>query len=109
MILLQTLVISVLLSMMAVMVLKWVLGRYMFAARNYRSTVAKVHAQGYAMRTFSEWNFMDLPILSNGSVTPDAGGKMVTYSAAYGFLPTNGATFPNSNRAITVNLSTEED
>jgi hypothetical protein len=65
MVLLQTLVISIILSMIAVMVLKWVLGRYMLAARNYRSSVAKVKTSGYSQAQFSAWNM--LPIPTNGS------------------------------------------
>ena len=39
-VLLQTLIMAVILSMIAVMMMKWVLARYMMAARNYRSTAA---------------------------------------------------------------------
>lgn len=56
-ILLQTLVMSVVLSMIAVMVLKWVLGRYMLAARTYRSSKSASHTEGYAGRITSSWNF----------------------------------------------------
>lgn len=55
-VLLQTLVLSVVLSMMAVMVMKWVLARYMLAARNYRSNEAVAHSQ-YVNSLFSAWNF----------------------------------------------------
>ncbi|MCM2268326.1 MAG: hypothetical protein NDI60_11205 [Elusimicrobiales bacterium] len=55
MVLLQTLVISVILSMIAVMVLKWVLARYMLAARNYRSTTTKIAASGYFHSQFPNW------------------------------------------------------
>ena len=65
MVLLHTLVISVILSMIAVMVLKWVLGRYMMAARNYRSSVAKIKTSGYSQSQFASWNM--LPVPSNGS------------------------------------------
>ncbi len=61
MILMQTLVMSVLLSMIAVMVMKWVLGRYMMAARNYRSTVTTARAVGYSQQIFSAWNFGAAP------------------------------------------------
>jgi hypothetical protein len=60
-ILLQTLVMSVVLSLMAVMVLKWVLGRYMLAARAYRSTKSFSHTEGYSAGLLSRWNFNASP------------------------------------------------
>jgi lipopolysaccharide export system protein LptC len=80
MVLLQTLVISVILSMIAVMVLKWVLSRYMFAARNYRSTVSKVHSTGWAMQRFSTWNFNTSAVGSSGSTSIDT--KTVTFTTS---------------------------
>lgn len=80
MVLLQTLVISVILSMIAVMVLKWVLSRYMFAARNYRSTVAKVHSTGWAMQRFSTWNFNTSAVGSSGSTALDS--KTVSFTTS---------------------------
>jgi len=82
MVLLQTLVISVILSMIAVMVLKWVLSRYMFAARNYRSTVAKNKTGGYIQRQFSTWNINSVP--SSGSLVitePDGTQQRVCFCA----------------------------
>lgn len=75
--LLQTLVLSVVLSMMAVMVMKWVLARYMLAARNYRSTESVAHAQ-YINSLFSSWNSNFASIPSGGSMTID--GKAFTFS-----------------------------
>lgn len=77
MVLLQTLVMSVILSMIAVMVLKWVLGRYMLSARNYRSAVTKLHTQGYMDRNFATWGFATSTINSTGSSYVD--GKLVKY------------------------------
>lgn len=56
MILMQTLVMSVLLSMIAVMLMKWVLARYMMAARNFRSTTATARTVGYSQKFMSSWN-----------------------------------------------------
>lgn len=56
-VLLQTLVITVILAMISVMVLKWVMGRYMMAARNYRSVTTKGRAHGYFQDRFATWNF----------------------------------------------------
>ncbi len=72
MVLLQTLVISVILSMIAVMVMKWVLGRYMLAARNFRSAEAKIHSQGYSGKQFAAWNFNLTSVASSGSTTMDS-------------------------------------
>ncbi|MBI5744600.1 MAG: hypothetical protein HY952_08635 [Elusimicrobia bacterium] len=98
MVLLQTLVISVILSMIAVMVLKWVLSRYMFAARNYRSSVAKVHSTGYAMQRFSAWGLNTSSILSSGSTTID--GKTVTYSTGKN---------PDGSAMKTFSIASDED
>jgi hypothetical protein len=54
-VLLQTLVMSVILSMMGVMVLKWVLGRYLLSARTFRSTTVRMNAQGYYDTLFPVW------------------------------------------------------
>ncbi len=61
-VLLQTLVLSVILSMMAVMVMKWVLARYLLAARNYRSNEAAAHVK-YINSLFTGWNsdFSSIP------------------------------------------------
>lgn len=59
--LLQTLVMSVLLSMISVSLMKWVLARYMIAARNYRSTATIARAGGYSQQLFSNWNFGSVP------------------------------------------------
>ncbi len=71
MILLQTLVMSVILSMMAVMVLKWIMGRYMMAARNYRSTTTRGRAMGYYQDRFANWNWntTGMPALSQTTIT----------------------------------------
>lgn len=78
--LLQTLVMSVLLSMAAVMMMKWVLARYMMAARNYRSTVAKAHSHGYGMERFSTWNFNTSAVGSGGTIFLDT--KKVEYNTS---------------------------
>jgi len=80
MILLQTLVMAVILTMIGVMVLKWVLGRYLVAARTYRSVEAKAHSQGYGQERFSFWNFNTTTIPSAGSTILD--GKTCTYNAS---------------------------
>jgi hypothetical protein len=70
--LLQTLVMAVILSMMAVMVLKWVLGRYMLSARAYRANKATVHSSDYIQNQFSTWNMNTVAVPSNGSGTLDS-------------------------------------
>jgi hypothetical protein len=76
-VLLQTLVLSVVLSMMAVMVMKWVLARYLLAARNYRSSESVAHAQ-YVNSLFTSWNSNFAAIPSNGTISID--GKTFTFS-----------------------------
>lgn len=71
-ILLQTLVMSVLLSLMAVMVLKWVLARYMVANRMQASAKNTGSAQGYASSNVNTWT-----VPSNNSTIMD--GKPVTF------------------------------
>ena len=85
-VLVQTLVISVILSMIAVMVMKWVLGRYMLAARNYRSSEAASHSQWVVADRMSQWNFYSYPDLNNvpstGMTTLD--GTDIRYSRTGG-------------------------
>lgn len=61
MVLLQTLVMSVILSMIGVMVLKWIMGRHMMAARAYRSAVTSGRAVGYFSVATSGWNYTNTP------------------------------------------------
>ena len=56
MVLLQTLVMSVILSMVSVMMMKWVIARYTMAARNYRANATLSRAGGYSQAYFSTWN-----------------------------------------------------
>ena len=95
MVLLQTLVMSVLLSLMAVMVMKWVLARYMMSSRNYRSAQAKAHSQYYGDEEISRWNFVNYPvnfaaIPTSGSYTIPVDNKVVNYSRT-GINPVTGA------------------
>jgi len=87
MVLLQTLVMSVLLSLIAVMVMKWVLARYMMAARNYRATTSTARATGYSQQFFSTWNSGAAPAcganVDGQNITcsiapPNAGMQIVT-------------------------------
>ena len=92
MILMQTLVMSVLLSMIAVMVMKWVLGRYMMAARNYRSTVTTARVAGYTQVILSSWNFGSSP--SSIPALPD--GKSIVYD-------------PRGTGMVTIIMTSDED
>lgn len=60
--LLQTLVMSVLLSMIAISMMKWVLARYTMSSRNYRSTQAKSYSQYYVGDQLSRWNLVNYPV-----------------------------------------------
>jgi len=107
MVLLQTLVMSVILSMIAVMLMKWVLARYMIAVRAYRSSASTSHSQGYGSDRASNWNFVNYPnfasIPSNGSIFIDDSPKTarVSYSrTAMPIVPTNG---------MTITIRTDED
>ena len=81
-VLLQTLVMSVLLSMIAVMVMKWVLARYLMAARNYRASEARAHSDYIPGALVGGWVFNTSPVPSSGNVTID--GKSVQYSRGTG-------------------------
>ena len=93
---LQTLVMSAVLSMVSVMLIRWALVRYTTSARNYRSTEVKIHTHGYMQELFSSWNFNTSGVPSSGKATVD--GKAVTYE-------TSGA----GNTMRTVVLSSEEN
>jgi len=90
-VLLQTLVMSVLLSMMAVMLLKWILARYTMAAHNYRSDTTRARVGGYTQAAFSSWNFNAGPALP---AVPD--GKNIAYS-------------PSGAGMVTVTMTSDED
>ena len=82
-ILLQTLVMSVLLSLIAVMVLKWVLARYMVANRIQTSARNAGTSQGYAALKVNSWS---VPTNASNttldgkpvSFTPKGGGRFET-------------------------------
>jgi len=76
-ILLQTLVMSVILSMIAVMVLKWVLARYIMTNRIQTSAKNTGSAQGYAALNVNKWT-----IPSNAGTTLD--GKPVSFTQQAG-------------------------
>lgn len=82
MVLVQTLVISIILSMIAVMVMKWVLARYVLAARNYRASESASHSQWAAADRLSRWNFVAYPdsafIPSSGSQNIDGANVSFT-------------------------------
>ena len=83
MILLHTLVMSVILSMISVMVMQWVLGRYLIAERTYRSSMTGAHALGYSSNLFSNYNFNTAGIPTSGSVSnATTDNKVVTYSVS---------------------------
>ena len=74
--LLQTLVMCVIMAMIGVMVLKWVMARYMLSARLYRSNASKVRTEG----CYSKINAQ----MSDLTSTPGSGscvidGKTINY------------------------------
>ncbi len=73
-VLLQTLVISVILSMISVMVLKWVLGRYMMATRSFRSNVSKISGHGVFNSQFPTWPTSGVPANVTASVPQTTNG-----------------------------------
>ncbi len=82
--LLQTLVMSILLSMIAVSLMKWVLARYMIAARNFRSAAATTRVGGYTQAYFSWVNF--------GSPAGKAPGLPDAKPIGYGTAPAGTTT-----------------
>ena len=97
-VLLQTLVMAVILSMIAVMMMKWVLARYMMAARNYRSVATTTRVGGYTQAVFSSWNFNTGPVLP-----PVPDGKAITYT------PTPGVTVRPGVTTTRIQMDSEED
>ena len=85
--LLQTLVISVIISMIAVMVMKWVLARYTIATRVQRSATNEARADGCVSHTVSRRNALmalpncddaDGPIVRNFSAADAQGIETLT-------------------------------
>ncbi len=60
-VLLQTLVISVIISMIAVMVMKWTLARYTLTSRVQRSAVAMARADGCYASLVGAWSHTGFP------------------------------------------------
>lgn len=56
-ILLQTLVMSIILSMIAIMIMKWVLIRYTMVGRMHRSITANTRGEGYMFSRFCTTNW----------------------------------------------------
>jgi hypothetical protein len=81
-ILLQTLVVSVLLSMIAVTVMRWVMSRYLIANRAVRTSVSVSSSQGYAglsmekIKSITNWD------MSAASGQMDLNNKKVQYSVS---------------------------
>jgi len=90
--LLQTLVMSVLLSMISVSLMKWVLARYMIAARNYRSAATTTRVGGYTQAYFSWVNFGS--ISGKAPVFPD--GKPISYGTFAATGNTTGVTMDSN-------------
>ena len=74
-ILLQTLVMSVILSMISVMILKWIMARYIIVNRVKQSAVNVTDAQGYASLKTMTWN---VPATA-GSTTMGVENKPVSF------------------------------
>lgn len=99
MIMLQTLVMAIILSMIAVMVMKWVMARYLLASRDYRAAASVTHAHsimGYTMLAWSPTGAYPTlsSIPSTGYIYPD--GVTVQYSRTgidpYGSFPVSITT-----------------
>ena len=95
-VLLETLIISVLLSYISVMVMQWVLARYSLATHAYLSGAARLHA-GYAAERISIWNNGTAPA-GNVYTVPDGMNKAVTVGVG-------GAV----NNIRTITITTPED
>lgn len=84
-VLLQTMIMSLILSMLSVMLLKWVLARYMVAARGYRSTTSTARVVGNSQRFFSNWNFnATIPTCDDNNLDGQAIGCGISAPAANG-------------------------
>ena len=97
-VLLQTLVMSVLLCMIAVMVMKWVLARYVITGRMYRSSAANIRVKGCVMYKVTDMSKVTDWNMPSGSGSCDNG---VTYNVA------NPAS-PGAPRAVTVNYDEDQ-
>ena len=79
--LLQTLVMCIIMTMIGVMVLKWVMARYMLSSRLYRSAEAKARTEGCVAKVGAGLgtNFHSVP--SGGSCTDPETNKVIKYKA----------------------------
>ena len=77
--LVQTLVLCIILALIAAMILKWVMGRYLLSVRLYKSAQAKARSEGIFNDRMSRWNF-NLP--SNGSQNFTVDGKTINVNVS---------------------------
>lgn len=61
MVLLHVLIMSVMMSLLAVMVLKWILGYYMQASRTLRAVAAGARSHGYFQSLYPGWFTGSIP------------------------------------------------
>lgn len=76
--LLQTLVMSIILSFISISITRWVLNRYRIATRSANNTIAKGITEGGSMLFFMQWNTNTMPT----PPTVSANGKPVTFRSS---------------------------
>ena len=79
-ILLQTLVMAILLSMIAIMVMKWVLARYILVGHMHRSIAANTRGEGYSAFRLCNSNWQTAAV-ANSSVNIDSPPKSLSLTA----------------------------
>lgn len=86
-ILLQTLVMSIILSMIAIMIMKWVLMRYVVVGHMHRSITSNTRGEGYNFSRFCNSNWNSAPAaagIPNSSIYLDGSTKKFTLSVVSG-------------------------
>ncbi|MBI4802685.1 MAG: hypothetical protein HY796_09210 [Elusimicrobia bacterium] len=101
-ILLQTLVMSILLSMIAIMVMKWVLARYVLVGRMHRNIAANTRGEGYMSTQFCSSNWKDV-----GSIPTSASTNLDNPPKSFNFNVVSGTAYGPSVQ--TVRVTTEQE
>lgn len=83
--LVQTLVLCIVLAMIAAMMLKWVMARYLLSIRLYKSSQARIRTEGIFINSVAAWNF-NIP--GNGNANFYVDGKNITRNVSGGSIKT---------------------
>lgn len=116
-ILLQTLVMSIILSLIAIMIMKWVLIRYTMVGRMHRSITANTRGEGYVFSSFpcatTLWNTgggaTNCRTATTKWETSGISGSSIYLDTPQKYFQLNVSGSVSGTAVQTVNMVTEQD